>query len=381
MRRYVAKPKDEPGSPYKVEKLGLADDFQDADGVTVLSYADAQRLAHERATAKAEQPKAAPTVAKAMEDYLRFLRTERKTARDAERRTNVLILPALGKKRLDELTISELRKWRERLAEAPARLRTRPGDEQRFRQPADTPDAQRARRATANRTVTILKAALNRAYKDGLVADDKAWRLLTPFSRVEAAREDFLSVAESQRLLNAADAASGFRDLANAALLTGCRYGELCALRAGDFAFERVAIRESKSGKPRHVRLSDEGREFFRQKTIGRAPGERMFVKGDGEPWGPSHQSRPMLKACQAAGIKPVGFHQLRHTWASLAVMNGTPLMVVAGNLGHADTRMVEKHYGHMTEDYMDEAIRRGAPRFGMVAPSNVAAIRTGLAQ
>jgi integrase len=37
-------------------------------------------------------------------------------------------------------------------------------------------------------------------------------------------------------------------------------------------------------------------------------------------------------------------FHILRHTWASLAVMNGTPLLVVAKNLGHADTRVVEEH-------------------------------------
>ena len=58
-----------------------------------------------------------------------------------------------------------------------------------------------------------------------------------------------------------------------------------------------------------------------------------------------------MVEACARAKIKPaVGFHQLRHTWASLAVMNGVPLMVVARNLGHANTRMVEKHYGHLAE-------------------------------
>jgi hypothetical protein len=47
-----------------------------------------------------------------------------------------------------------------------------------------------------------------------------------------------------------------------------------------------------------------------------------------------------------------------------LAVMNGVPLMVVARNLGHADTRMVEKHYGHMAPSYIVEAIHAGAPRF-----------------
>ena len=51
-------------------------------------------------------------------------------------------------------------------------------------------------------------------------------------------------------------------------------------------------------------------------------------------------------------------------TWASLAVMAGVPLMVVARNLGHVDTRMVEKHYGHLTKSYMVDAIRNGAPKY-----------------
>ncbi len=52
----------------------------------------------------------------------------------------------------------------------------------------------------------------------------------------------------------------------------------------------------------------------------------------------------------------------LRHTWASLAVMNGVPLLVVARNLGHSDTRMVEKHYGHLATSYVREAIRAAKP-------------------
>jgi integrase len=83
-----------------------------------------------------------------------------------------------------------------------------------------------------------------------------------------------------------------------------------------------------------------------------------------------------MRAACAVAGIKPLGIHQLRHTWASLTVMAGVPLLVIADNLGHADTRMVEKHYGHLTESYMDQAIARGAPRFGAVSPSNVRAMK-----
>ena len=77
-----------------------------------------------------------------------------------------------------------------------------------------------------------------------------------------------------------------------------------------------------------------------------------------------------MRAACMHARITPpLGFHGLRHTWASLAVMNGVPLMVVARNLGHADTRMVEKHYGHMAPSYIVEAIHAGAPRLRLAYP------------
>jgi integrase len=64
----------------------------------------------------------------------------------------------------------------------------------------------------------------------------------------------------------------------------------------------------------------------------------------------------------------PISFHGLRHTWASHAVMNGVPLLVVAKNLGHSDTHMVEKHYGHLAPSY----IRAGAPRFGAEAEARV---------
>ena len=82
--------------------------------------------------------------------------------------------------------------------------------------------------------------------------------------------------------------------------------------------------------------------------------------------WKPGDQSyRFAGGVCKRAGIKGASFHTLRHTWASLAVMAGVPLMVVAKNLGHANTRMVDMHYGHLADDFVADAIRNGAPRFG----------------
>jgi integrase len=56
--------------------------------------------------------------------------------------------------------------------------------------------------------------------------------------------------------------------------------------------------------------------------------------------------------------------------------MAGAPLMVVAENLGHADTRMVERHYGHLAQSYVADTIRKTAPSFG-TEPSNVERLRS----
>jgi hypothetical protein len=80
---------------------------------------------------------------------------------------------------------------------------------------------------------------------------------------------------------------------------------------------------------------------------------------------GPTKHDRSRRRA--RAKIPPaITFHILRHTWASLAVMAGVPLMVVAKDLGHSDTRVVEKHYGHLAPSFITEAIRAGAPRYGV---------------
>ena len=102
-----------------------------------------------------------------------------------------------------------------------------------------------------------------------------------------------------------------------------------------------------------------------------------MLRKADRDRWGKSNQARPMAEACAHARIEPpASFHTLRHTYASHAVMAGAPLIVVARNLGHADSRMVERHYGHLSASYVADEIRRAAPRFGAVADDDrVAAI------
>ena len=82
------------------------------------------------------------------------------------------------------------------------------------------------------------------------------------------------------------------------------------------------------------------------------------------------------MLACQRAKIRPpASFHVLRHTFASHLTMAGAPTLVVAKALGHADTRMVEKHYAHLAEDWVAEKIREVAPSLGIVGESKVTSI------
>ncbi len=99
-----------------------------------------------------------------------------------------------------------------------------------------------------------------------------------------------------------------------------------------------LLVRTSKAGRVRRIELTAEGLEFFEQSTAGRAGTETLFHRG-AAPWGKSHQQRPLAEACRAAKVSPAAsFHTLRHTHASLMVMDAVPLMVVARNLGHADS-------------------------------------------
>ncbi len=52
--------------------------------------------------------------------------------------------------------------------------------------------------------------------------------------------------------------------------------------------------------------------------------------------------------------------------------MRGVPLPVIARQLGHADTRMTERHYAHLAPSYIADAIRAGLPRLGIVESGNV---------
>jgi integrase len=382
---WIAKFRDGDGKRY-LEALGAADDARDPDGLSAFSFAQAQERARAWFARKAREqagdfapPDRPYTVADALSDYRAdYLRRGGKAVDRLDKSAAAWITPGLGAVELAKLTKARIIAWHQKIAETPARLRTRPGEVQKHREVDGNPEAVRRRRSTANRVMTILKAALNHAHREGKCANDDAWRTVRAFREADAARLRYLSDDEARRLTNAC--AADFRALVTAALLTGCRYGELTVMTIDDFNPDAgtLRVRASKSGKPRHVVLTQEGRDFVSQRAVGKPGSAHLFVRGNGKPWGKSEQQRPLSAACTAAKIDPpVNFHGLRHTYASRLAMRGVPLAVIAAQLGHADTRMVEKHYGHLAPSYIADTVRAAFGSLGIVEPSNVAPIAT----
>lgn len=368
-------------------RLGTADDGRKADGAEVLTFDQAQRLATSEAWERAM--KAAGhlyTVKDAVDNYLAAQRQGTQHKPTAVDRTEAMfrayVLPVLGGRKVSELTRDDFAKWKTWAIDRPRghRAKTKPIPKKRkFRKPRPTKqavaqppvDAQevlRKRRSTVNRVIGALKACLNYAHKSQpeKVADASAWSQLQKFRSADGARLRWLSVDEAVKLQNAC--APDFRYLVRAGLLTGCRLGELLALRVKDInSHDKTAyLANPKSGKPRHVPLRDDALELFEGLSANKHADALVFTRADGSPWYRMAITREMAAANAGANIDPpVTFHHLRHTYATLLIKAEVPLFNVAKALGHESTRMVEKHYGHLEVTHHIKLIHAALPQFG----------------
>ncbi len=340
---------------YTFDRLSFADDHQNANDVDVLSYAQAHRKALEFSSAEIQGPY---TVGEATRDYLDWFKAHKKSLYTTDKRISTRILPQFEKRQLDSLTTAELTRWHYDLATHRCG-KTKPtlvGDA----------DVLRKRKASANRTLTVFKAILNRAWRNGKVKDNAQWRRVKPFENVDEARKIFLQEDQCRRLINAAQ--GDFREYVRALLYTGARPGkELEHIRVRDFdaATGTIHIPDGKTGA-RDVFLTDEAVEFFSRLTTGRHSDDYLLVKADGKRWGTSHHARPMQGAAKAAKLPAeTNAYALRHTYISLALKNGAPMQVVAENTG-TSVRMIERHYGKFLNADRRRMFNQAMPSFGL---------------
>src|SRR3569832_986312 len=346
--------------------LGPADDHHEADGVRVLTFAQAQarcrELAHQMRTTSTPTAARPLTVVQAAEHYLAWYRVRRRAIDTTELTIKAHILPRFGRRRVCELRPQELRDWHQQRALGPARKRTRAeAAAPALRAPPLTPEAQRARKASANRVLTIFKALLNK-----------------PFHTLNLPPTRFLPEPYCTRLPNLCR--PDLRRLVKAALFTGARHGELARLVVNDVNLDTAMVYispQAKSGKPRYIPLSADGLDFFASTVVGKHGDQTVFETADGSPWNKNYHSRVLREACATAGIVPaIRFHDLRHTYASLLAQAGADLLTISKLLGHADTRITSLHYAHLCDTTLKNTVRTLLPSFGHRSDHKVIAIR-----
>ena len=244
---------------------------------------------------------------------------------------NGRLLPAFGSKPLDRIAQAQVRKWFDAFS------RTAPGN--------------------ANHALALLRQIMNFAIACGYI-DINPTRSLKMNRRPALSR--FLSREEVARLHRVLDRQTrkGSRqqaDMIRLLLLTGCRRGEIVNLRRSEVQEDFLDLADSKTG-PRRVPVSAAARRIVERQPRDGSP----FVFPS--PVNPDRPRSPELplwyRVRREAGIDDVRLHDLRHTVASHAVMNGVPVPVVSRLLGHSNTRMTLR-YAHLGDREVEAAAGR----------------------
>lgn len=341
-------------------EVGLADDIGPADGVGVLSFA--QALGKAAVWQPGDTSRSGHiTVRAAVDSYLKAKRAAdgERSEQDARQKLRAHVLcetpegrpipgrEGLGARAVGSLTLTELREWRDELADGRSR-------------------------ATVNRILANFRAALNHAYADEAngIETDSPWRRLEAFGDTGNAREDHFSEPEVERLIRVARKQDErFAELVAAAFYSGARYGELAALdvRHLDAARRSITIPSGKTGA-RVTTLTEEAARWFAAIAGDRGPREPLLSPGEGRRWARSSQCRPMRLALDAAGLpRSASFYTLRHSYISRAIERGMPLTLLAENVG-TSLVMIEKNYAHMLARSRRELVEKTAPRLRLVA-------------
>jgi hypothetical protein len=208
---WIARLRDETGRQH-YRALGAADDIRDADGLTVFSFSQAQERARKFFEEKArelsghEEALSGPlTTGDVLEAYFAERRRRGSKGVDADVYAALArIIPQLGALDAAKLTSKGIRDWQDAVANAPRLIRSKRLASERVTREFDRrdPEEVRKRRSTANRVLTVLKAALNHAYREGRLGSDEAWRKVKPFREVDTPVVRFLSLDKCRRLLN-----------------------------------------------------------------------------------------------------------------------------------------------------------------------------------
>lgn len=250
------------------------------------------------------------------------------------------LLPAFGAMRLDEITRPSVLRWFEGYSE------TSPGG--------------------ANRALGILGQMLNCARLWGHLPSDGH----NPVSNIRFNRSKavgtFLSVEQMERLgavlMERSTSGCAAADLLRFLSLTGCRVGEAITLEWPDVLPDRLCLRDSKTGA-RQVPLGMAARRLL--KSIQKrqlssallAPHGRVFALGGGDAY--DLVRRKWHAARAAAGLpQTLRIHDLRHSFASHAIMSGETLLTTSRLLGHSRLETTAR-YAHLADAMLSDSAEK----------------------
>jgi integrase len=261
-----------------------------------------------------------------------------------ERALRLRVLPALGHKRLSEVTQVDVQDLVDRLV-------------------ADGLSA-----SAIGVTLGPLRAIYRRPVARGEVAINPTAGVELPV--VRGGRDRIASPEEAVRLISAVPERDGA--LWATALYAGLRRGELQALRWSDVDLaggvirvergwdERFGFIEPKSANGRRrVPVAAVLRDHLIEHRMraGEPPADALVFARDGmTPFRPSAVTDPARKAWQEAGLDPITLHECRHTFASLMIGAEVNAKALSTYMGHANISITYDKYGHLMPGNEDEA-------------------------
>jgi integrase len=329
------------------ERIGPADDYEEADGIHTFDFWQACERA--RQMARGTSADAPATFAAALDGYAEDLKMRGGNPANAGMvRCHLRQHPALINKPVSLLTAKELTGWRNALLKSGVKP------------------------ATALRVFKSAKAALNLAAKlDPRIQNRNAWRDGLSGVKIENEPENrVLSDAQVITLVAAAYALrSDFGLFIDVLAVTGTRTSQACRLTVRDLQAEngspRLMMPPSRKGKKREignrsVPITRSLAEKLKAAANGRAGHEALLRRFDGSAWNSKSQELNELfgTIAKSSGVGGTAY-QLRHSSIVRALLSGVPIRIVA--VSH-DTSVgqIEQTYSHHIDDHADAVARQG---------------------
>lgn len=209
--------------------------------------------------------------------------------------------------------------------------------------------------ATVNRYLALLKAIWRHAVENDLHPKSPA-QYIRPLLECNA-RTRVLNPAEC----SAFKAACALEASAAAVLLmllfySAARLGEGLAAKIEDISIDSGVwyLPMTKAGKAAHICLSDAAVQLLRDFIGGRTSGYLFPGKNPDKPM--TRPAKAFERICASAGIANLTIHDLRRTWASIAVNAGVPLFTVSKALRHSSPNVTFARYAHLQDQTLTDA-------------------------